>query len=286
MRVRAVVTAGAVLLCVGACTQKKPEANAAGAAAAAMPPEVTFTAKDFAFEGPDTIGSGWTTVVLHNDGPTMHHVILLRLTQGKTSTDLKAAVAAMKQPEMPPMWAVPAGGVNPPMPGSDTRAVLDIQPGDYAIVCIVDIPDHVPHMMKGMIKGLTVTASTGAPAAEPVADMTVSMVNFAFAPSGQFTAGHHVIKIVNNGTQPHEFELVRLGEGKTMDDLMKWGQTYQGPLPGTSLGGAAPMMPGAVEYVPFDLTPGNYVVLCFLPDPTKNNMPHLAEGMVRTFTIS
>jgi hypothetical protein len=280
MRVRTVVTAGAVLLCASACAQKKSETNAA------MPPEVHFTAKDFAFEGPDTISSGWTTVVLHNDGPTLHHIMFLHLTQGKTIADFKAAVAAMKPTDMmPPMWAVPAGGVNPPMPGSDTRAIVDIQPGDYAIVCIVDIPDHVPHMMKGMIKGLTVTPSSGAAATEPVADVTVDAVDFAFAPSAPLTAGHHLIKFENKGTQPHELELVKLGEGKTMDDLAKWGATYQGPLPGTSLGGAAPMMPGQVEYIPLDLTPGNYAMLCFVPDPTKNNMPHLAEGMVRQFTI-
>jgi hypothetical protein len=280
MRIRAAVTAGVVLLGAGACAQKQSETSAA------MPPEVAFTAKDFAFEGPDTISSGWTTVVLHNDGPTLHHIMFLQLTQGKTLADLKAAVAAMKQPEMPPVWAVPVGGANPPMPGSETRAVLDIRPGDYAIVCIVDIPDHVPHMMKGMIKGLTVTPASGPATPEPVADMTVTLVDFTFAPSAPFTAGHHLIKVENKGTQPHELELVRLGEGKTMDDLAKWGQTLEGPLPGTSLGGAAPMVPGQVEYFPVDLTPGNYVLLCFLPDPTKNNMPHMAEGMVRAFTIS
>jgi hypothetical protein len=287
MHARAVITAGIVLLAAGACARKKPGADAAGnAMAAGTPPEVQFTARDFAFEGPDTISAGWTTVVLHNAGPNLHHFMLLQLTQGKTLADLKAAVAAMKSPEMPPLWAVPVGGVNPPMPGSDTRAMLDVQPGDYAIVCIVDVPDHVPHMMKGMIKGLTVTAASAAAAAEPVADMTVTAVDFAFAPSAEFTAGHHLIKFENKGTEPHEFELVRLGDGKTVDDLMKWGQTLQGPLPGTSLGGAAPLVPGQVEYVPVDLTPGNYVVVCFVPDPTKQGMPHVAEGMLRTFTIS
>jgi hypothetical protein len=290
MRVQMIAVAGVVLLGAGACSGKKPEASGAATAAAAAPmtpPEVHFTAKDFAFEGPDTISSGWTTIVLHNNGPDLHHLLLLHLTQDKTFEDFKAAIAQMKPGQMmPPMWAVPSGGVNPPMPGSDTRAIVDIQPGNYAIVCIVDIPDHVPHMMKGMMKALTVTPNTGPGAPEPTADMTVTEVDFAFAPSAPFTAGHHLIKVVNNGSQPHELELVKLGEGKTMADLAKWGQTYQGPLPGTSLGGAAPMMPGMVEYISVDLTPGSYAALCFVPDPTKKNMPHLAEGMVLPFTIS
>ena len=281
---------GIVLLGLGGCAKKDSEAGAGGAgsmAQATTPPEVHFTAKDFAFEGPSTISSGWTTIVLHNDGPNLHHLMLLRLTDGKTMDDLKAAVAQMKPGEMlPPAWAVPSGGVNPPDVGADTRAIVDIQPGNYAVVCVVDIPDHVPHMMKGMMSALTVTPSTGPAVPAPTADMTVDLVDFAFAPTTPFTAGKHMIKVENKGTQPHEFEVIKLGEGKTMGDLAQWGATFKGPLPGSSLGGAAPMLPGQVEYVPLDLTPGNYALLCFVPDPTKNNMPHLAEGMVLPFTIS
>lgn len=265
-----------------------PGSNEAGLTAASVgtPPEVHFTAKDFAFDGPDTISSGWTTIVLHNDGPTLHHLLLLRLTEGKTLADFRSAVSEMKPGEMlPPAWAVPAGGVNPPDPGAETRATLNIEPGDYAVACIVDVPDHIPHMMKGMISGLTVTPSAGPAAAEPVADMTIKLIDFAFAPSAPMTAGHHIVKVVNMGTQPHELEIIKLGEGKTMDDLGHWGMTFEGPLPGTSLGGAAPMAPGQVEYVPLDLTPGNYAMLCFVPDPTKDNMLHLAEGMALPFTI-
>jgi len=289
---RVMAMAGVVLLLgLGACTKADQGAKTGGAAAmsaaTATPPVVHFTAQDFAFQGPDTIASGMTTLVLHNNGPSLHHLMLVRLDSGKTVEDLKAAFAAEKKSglDMPPAWAVPSGGVNPPMPGSDTRATLMIEPGHYAIVCVVDVPDHVLHVDKGMIKGLTVVPSTTPSAPAPESDMTVTMVDFAFQPSGPFTSGHHVIKVVNDGSQPHEMEVVQLAPGKTMDDLAKWGQTYAGPLPGTSLGGAAPMSPGQVEYVPFDFTAGNYALLCFVIDP-KNHMPHLAEGMVLTFTIS
>jgi hypothetical protein len=290
---RGVVALGVALLVVGACAQQDSGSAAGGtakaaggtaAAAPAAPAVVHFTAKDFSFEGPDTIAAGMTTLVLHNDGPSLHNLVLMRLEGGKTFADFQAALAAMKGPGMPPAWAVPSGGVNPPDPGSDTEGTLDIAPGNYAVVCVVDVPDHVPHMMKGMIKPLTVVPSTGPAAPAPTADLTVTEVDFAFDFSAQPTAGHHVIKVVNNGKQAHEFELIRLAPGKTMDDLMHWGQTFDGPLPGSSLGGAAPMVPGQVEYVPVDLTPGDYVALCFLPDPATGK-PHLAEGMVYQFKI-
>lgn len=286
MRVMAV--AGVLLLGLSGCTHADSAAQTGGAtatsAATVSPAEVHFRAKDFAFEGPDTISSGMTTVVLHNDGPNLHHLLLMRLDNGKTVDDLKAFVSRMKASDLLPAWAVPSGGVNPPMPGADTRATLVIQPGNYAVICEVDIPDHVPHMMKGMIRALTVTQASGPSAPAPASDITVTEADFAFVPSALFTAGHHVVKVVNGGTQPHEMQVVQLAPGKTMEDFAKWGQTFAGPPPGPSLGGAAPMMPGQVEFVPLDLTAGNYLILCFVTDPASH-MPHLAKGMILPFTI-
>ena len=34
------------------------------------------------------------------------------------------------------------------------------------------------------------------------------------------------------------------------------------------------------------LTPGNYVLICFFPDPTKDDLPHTLEGMVKEITIT
>ena len=278
--------AGILVLGLVACAKNDAGSNAGGVAEAAPSPQVVhFTARDFAFEGPATIPSGMTTIVLHNDGPELHHLMLMRLEDGHTLDDLRAGVAKMKPTDMPPPWAVISGGVNPPMPGADTQATLMLEPGTYAVTCVVDVPDHIPHIMKGMISDLTVTPSTAPAAPAPASDVTVTAVDFAFAFSKPLTAGHHVIKFQNDGQQPHELEIVKLAPGKTLDDLAKWGQTYQGDLPGTSLGGASPMSPGQVEYIPMDFTPGDYVALCFVLDPAKH-MPHLAEGMVTPFTIS
>lgn len=285
---RWITAAGMTLLGLTACAGG--DAGSGGetmATAPTAPAEVHVTAHDFAFEAPDTVASGWTTLVLHNNGPNLHHVMVLQLTDGKTLDDLEAAIGEMQPGEMmPPAWAVPLGGPNPPDAGADTRATVHLEPGAYALVCIVDTPDHVPHMMKGMVKALTVVPTSDPAAPEPTADMTVTMVDFSFAPGSDFSAGQHVLKFVNDGMQPHEFELVRLGEGKTMEDLAHWGETFEGDLPGSSLGGVAPIHPGGVAYVSLDLTPGNYVALCFVPDPNNHNMPHLAEGMVLPFTIS
>jgi hypothetical protein len=38
--------------------------------------------------------------------------------------------------------------------------------------------------------------------------------------------------------------------------------------------------------VAFFVTPGHYALVCFFPDPTKNNTPHALEGMIKEVTIS
>ncbi|MFN8582245.1 MAG: hypothetical protein U0163_14885 [Gemmatimonadaceae bacterium] len=142
------------------CASRDTKAKDTTAAAAAMPAPpnvVTITTTDFAFQMPDTVPAGLTTLVEKNAGTTLHHVQLLRLKDGKTLADLQAGMKSMKPTDPPPPWVEDAGGVNTPNPGAESSATLMLEAGNYAVVCMVDTPDKVPHFMKGMVKGLTVT---------------------------------------------------------------------------------------------------------------------------------
>jgi hypothetical protein len=283
---------GFLLVAVGAlaCTAKETKTTmdsgaAMKSAAAATPNTVTFTATDFSFQGPDSFPAGLTTIRLVNQGQTLHHAQLLKFDQGKTLSDFIAAMKAMKPGEMPPMWAAPAGGPNPPAIGAESSVTEDLQPGSYAVVCFVDIPDKVPHIMKGMSHAFTVTAATGAAPAEPTADVNVKLADYKFDFAPALTAGHHMIRVDNTGPQPHEIFIAKLDSGKTMNDLMKWAETYKGKPPITPLGGIATMLPGAHGFFPVDLTPGDYAVLCFVPD-AKDGKPHMMHGMAQTIKVS
>jgi hypothetical protein len=248
-------------------------------------------AKDFAFDAPDSISAGWTTFHLVNDGPNLHHVQIVRLDSGKTAADFGAAMeASAKNHTPPPSWLVFAGGPNAPNPKSEADAMINMQPGNYVLICFVDIPDHVPHFTKGMVRPLKVTAASGAPAAEPTADLTVTLADYAFTTEGAPTAGKHTIKVVNKGPQPHELELVRFAPGKTMKDANEYMEKAyagkaDGPPPFEALGGIASEIPGTTEYFTTDLTPGNYAFLCFVPD-AKDGKAHLEHGMIKEFKIS
>ena len=288
------LTVATIALC--ACSQKeagKPDsasvAQAAAPAAHGFDPAThtaTVHTKDFSFDAPDSLPSGWTTFHLINDGPNFHHVQLVRLDSGKTMQDLDAA---MKNPGPPPRWAVFVGGPNAPSPNSSVDATLNLQPGNYAMICVVDIPGHVPHVAKGMARPLTVTAASGTPAAEPSADVTISESDYKFDLPASIAAGNHTFKVVNSGPQPHEVEVIRLAPGKTMKDFGEfmakaYADKVDGPPPGDGLGGITAMIPGATEYFTANLTPGIYVMICFVPD-AKDGKPHSDHGMVKEFTV-
>jgi hypothetical protein len=273
-----------VLLGITACGGDARQADDAQEPASA-PREVHFTASDFTFEGPASIESGMVTFVLTSASETWHHLQLVRLTEGMSIEDFQARLATL-QPGAPlPSWFVDAGGVNPPGPGQSARATLMVEPGEYAVLCVVDTPDHVPHVMKGMIQPLTVTAAAGAPAPLPAGDLGLTLVDYAFSFAAPPTAGTHAIRVVNGASQSHEIALFRLLPGKTIDDVMAWGATYAGPPPMTALGGVPAIRPGQEAVFEVNLTPGEYVALCFVPD-ANDGAPHLVHGMVLPFQIS
>jgi hypothetical protein len=50
------------------------------------------------------------------------------------------------------------------------------------------------------------------------------------------------------------------------------------------VGYAALQSGGTTTWQEFDLDPGSYAVLCFIVDP-ETGVPHLMDGMVKTFTV-
>jgi hypothetical protein len=278
--------ASLVLATVAACAPKQEQADgdSAAPAAAAAPNVVTVTATDFAFAAPDTVPAGLTTLRMVNQGPGIHHVQVLQLLEGKTFDDLKTALAAMTPTSPIPQWVRFIGGPLPVAPGVPSDATVPLDAGNYALVCFIDIPDHVPHIAKGMLRGLTVTGPAPA-ASAPAADVTVTLSDYAFAVAPALTPGKHVLRVENTASQPHEIFLLRLEPGKTMEDMVKWSADFRGPPPGIPMGGTAGISPGVTAYVPVDLPAGDYLLICFVPD-AKDGKPHVAHGMVQAVTVA
>ena len=264
-------------------TAAPAQSTASAPASTGAPNEVTVRAMDFAFAGPARIPAGMTTFRLANDGPNFHHMQIVRLDSAKTFADLRQALG---KPGPLPRWAVEVGGPNAPDPKTEANATLDMRPGSYALLCFVDIPGGVPHVAKGMMKELIVTPAAGAPAAAPSPDVVLTLRDYSFDLSKPLAAGRQTIEVrTAANTQPHEVELIRLAPGKTAEQMLAWMSKPEGPPPGQGLGGVAATVPGSTNYFTAELTPGTYLLICFLPD-AKDRKPHFMHGMTRTVTVS
>jgi hypothetical protein len=242
---------------------------------------LTVTASDYSFTAPAEIPAGLTTIRLVNQGPSLHHIQLLRLDEGKTLKDFLGAMTG----EQFPKWASLAGGPAPPEVGHTSTIIQDLEPGTYALICLIPATDGMPHLMKGMSAELTVVGPSWTAGPEPAADIVVTLLDYDFQLSQPLSAGKHTIRAENAGPQPHEIAIVRLNPGKTPLNFTAWGMHPVGPPPGTIHGGLSGILPGSQAFMEVDLAPGEYGLLCFLPD-AKDGKPHFAHGMAKQMKVA
>jgi uncharacterized cupredoxin-like copper-binding protein len=249
----------------------------------AAPAIVTVTATDFRFDAPATAPAGAVTIHLINHGKELHQVQLVKLEDGKTAADF---AKALQTPGPPPSWIKFVGGPNGIAPGQEARATSVLAPGSYMYLCFIPSQDGVMHAAKGMVRPFEVTATSGAMAEAPAADVTITLTDYAFDSSQPLTAGAHTILVKNAGPQAHEIVLLRLPPGKKAEDFGRWAETgMKGPPPAEPLGGVGLLDKGSEGSFTADLTPGDYGFICFVPD-AKDGKPHLAHGMMKTITVN
>ena len=278
-----------LMLALAGCSSERPSpqsdaaAAPAGEAASAAPATVTVTAKDFAFDAPAQIPAGAITLQLQNHGKEVHQAQLVKLDSGKTGQDL---LMAMKQHGPPPAWMKFVGGPNAAAPGSQVDATSELEPGQYAYLCLIPSPDGVMHVAKGMIRTFEVTAAPSAGTqAMPETDVTIKLKDYDFEPSQPLASGRQRIMVENAGPQPHELVLVKLPPGKTIKDFAIWAQSMKGPPPAMPVGGVGVLENGMRASFTADLPAGDYGLICFVPD-TKDGKMHLVHGMMKNFKVS
>jgi hypothetical protein len=257
--------------------------SACQGAQAAQSNEITFTARDNRFSGPDKIPAGWIHLRLVNEGSEFYHMQLVKLSDGKTTTDL---VAALQESHVPPAWAKFYGGPNPPAPGHSSEAIVKLEPGGYALIDTVPDKSGTPHVQHGMVKAVTVTPADGAGAVEPEADVSLDMLDFSYSLARPLTAGKHTIRVNNKGQQPHEVFLAKLAPGKGVNDLLA-SLAPDAPadaIDWQALGGISVIESGAHSYFSVELEPGRYALVCFAPDHASG-APHFMKGMAQEITV-
>jgi hypothetical protein len=253
---------------------------------AAAPRVLEIVAMDYAFRAPATAPAGVTTIRLVNRGTQLHHVQLNRLEDGRTVREM---LAEWKPGAPNPRWMTGDGGPTAAVGGQTLEGTVVLRPGRYALICWVPAPDGQLHLHKGMFGELVVTGdSTAGPVAPvlPPADVSITMVDYAWH-MPEVRAGRRTFRVFNAGPQAHELVMVKLLPGKTAMDAAHWAERGQtGEAPGTMMGGVAALSPGKVSGFSAVMTPGEYALVCFVPDQKDGKgKPHVMYGMVRQFVV-
>jgi hypothetical protein len=118
-------------------------------------PSITasLTVRDFTIDMPESLPPGRSTYRVTNLGPQPHEIGIVRLSPGATVEDI---LGFYKRPTgEPPFQSV--GGINGLDVGGSGLMTLDLQPGEYAAVCLIPDPaSRVSHVHLGMIHRFSV----------------------------------------------------------------------------------------------------------------------------------
>ncbi len=246
------------------------------------PPTAIFVAADYAFEGPDSLPAGSTTVRIHNHGREPHHIQLLKLTEGKTVTDL---TAALQGPLVSiPGWAKHMGGPNGVSSGGIAEARIYLEAGTYALICLIPSKSGTQHLALGMTKELRVTEQA-APDQHPMNHYHLAMRDYEFVVVQSISKGRHSFYVKNRGTQVHQVSVVRLDPSADVSDILAAFEPNAAvAMPGRLIGGITGLEPGREGSFTVDLSKGRYAFICLFPNPGARSS-HARKGMVMNFTV-
>jgi hypothetical protein len=269
---------------------------------------VDVVARDFAFDAPAEIPSGWTTFRMTNAGQQEHFLYLYRLPDGMTyerfleeamvpfgnvwnayaAGEIDRSEAEARFGSELPAWfftdITPSGGPALTEPGVTAQATVELEPGTYVMECYVKTPDGRWHTELGMQRTLVVNdESTGA--SPPAADAELTLSNYALASSGPLASGRRTIAVrveeSPEGFMMHDINLFRLEGDASVDEIVAWMdwmdlEGFRAPAPGHSLGGVEHMAAGGTGYLTVDLVPGDYAWV---------SEGYGARGVAREFTV-
>lgn len=175
------------------------------------------------------------------------------------------------------------------LPGT-AQAVIDLTPGDWILWGDDPAAPQPPITF-------TVTGEMPADLPEPAADIDVTFIDFGISIDGALAAGDHLMRIENQGAQPHFLYLAKGPDALTNDDvaaLLDWemqGMQGEPPVdwnPDTDLittTFTATQSIGTVTWSPVTLEAGTYLAACWFPTAGEG-LPHAYHGMHTVFTVS
>jgi hypothetical protein len=236
---------------------------------------------------PDGLTAGYTVITFTNETEAPFAPALARLNEGATVEQFMGALAQGPQAAL----ALVSVLGNPEVhPGETQQVGYDLLAGDYLFIQIG--PGGPPTILP-----FSVAESEGEPTPVPEADVTMQMVDFAFAIPGQIAAGEQVWQISNLGEQVHHMFVYRVEDDAELPATLEGfiaayraiapGQPFEFPYEHVYTWEV--MSPGETAYPVIDLPAGRYAIVCFIGDsasPSDAMISHLEHGMLRLVSVT
>lgn len=282
------------MLALSACQPIQPPSAAAAqpeaAQSAAEIPAITIHARDFAFDMPAAIPSGWVSLTLRNEGEVNHHAIVIRLKEGVTLEQLTQSLAEDDDTSdlSDHYFFMPDTD-----PGRSNEATVNLVPGTWAIFSVSmdggdDSSAPTPDWALGSLAQFTVT-DTNSTAAAPEADIVVPLKADDFEIPSEIDAGTYTFQFVNHtGTPDGGTFILELGEGATIESILAMFDAFFSGQPMDSVemvdfhavGGLMGHELSDTFYATVDLKPGRYAVISSI---NANDFPY--SGLSKEFTV-
>lgn len=111
--------------------------------------------------------------------------------------------------------------------------------------------------------------------------------DFSFQGPSSFPGGWQTIRLINQGQDFHQIQFLKLPSGKSADDFrqaLKAKKYRQIPSWVERFGGVNSVSPGTEASVILNLVPGNYVLICGIPD--VEGRAHVVHGMISAVSVT
>ena len=221
------------------------------------PESIQISVSDDSFEMPEELEAEPVRLTVQNEGEDPHITFFARLNDGSTQEDIDKAIVKSVDSLFPHITL--AGNMEKVEPNASAQVTMEFPEGEYLVID----PEVKGDPLYGFF---TVVAATGPEVERPSADYSIETGEFYFKIS-EPVSGEATVEISNAGEQSHE-----VGVGK--------GPGGEGGEVTTIFAPA----PGGTMWTTLDLKPGDYTLVCFLPDP-KTQKPHLKLGMEQAFSV-
>lgn len=165
-----------------------------------------------------------------------------------------------------------------------------LKSGHYGVFCVVPTAsDEQTGITAGMVDVLDISSAKSSlkPPTSRVASVTLTdtAIDVPKGNPGRIITA----KVTNKGTTPHTFTLVKVSDGKTLDDVKAYFDALfstgapAGEPPGVIVGGISDISPGATAYLVQTLSPGHYGYVSTDGDAPNDDY---TKGMHGEFDVS